>query len=229
MPNTLRPATRRRPFHRLAVCVSGATLLAGSLLPVLASAGDRVHRDDRFRAFGRVIDVRPVYGEVAIREPVRRCSTEYRRPPRHGHRDSRVFRHDRDDRRHYRGRADGTGGAIVGGVIGGVVGNRIARHHRSEARVASTIAGAVIGSTIGHGVARERWRHGRDHRRPGRHDRHYRGPVERCYDSVTVRYETRLQHYDITYVLRGRTFHTTRLNDPGDRIEIDVSRRPSER
>jgi len=212
------------------VCLSSAALLFGSLLAGAASADTRPHRDDRFRAVGRVIDVRPVYGEVAIREPRRHCDTVYEHRPNRLDRGSRLL--DREpgyERDRYRRHEAGVGGAIVGGVIGGTIGNRIARHRGSDSRTASTLAGVVVGSTIGHSVSQGTSYRGYRQERPFRHDRPRRRPVQRCYDSVTTRYETRLQHYDVTYVFRGRTFHATRPNDPGDSIEIDVSVRPSER
>jgi len=205
-----------------------ALALLGSIVSGIAGADTRQHRDDRYLAEGRVIDVRPVYAEVAIREPVRHCRGFEHSHPYRDQRPQRLHRHERPFGREHERRVERTGsrGAIVGGVIGGTVGNRIARHRSRDARVVSTVAGAIIGSTIGHGVARTYTRHDR-HERPYRRPHHR--PVERCRESVTTRYETRLQYYDVTYVFRGRTFHAKRQRDPGARIEIDVSRRPSDR
>lgn len=199
-----------------------ALILGASSLT--AHADSRRHRDDRYRDFGRVIDVRPVYREVAVREPQLQCRTEHERGryrhPRRGHRDDGHAR---------------LGGALVGGVIGGTIGNRLARHGRHHDRVAATVAGAVIGSALGHGVSHDYTRVHRGHDR-GRHfghdrryERHHRRPVERCYRSTTTRYETQLSHYDVTYVFRGRTFHARRDRHPGQRIEIDISKRPAHR
>ena len=58
---------------------------------------------------------------------------------------------------------------------------------------------------------------------------HGRGRTERCVRVVDTRRETRLDHYDVTYVFRGRTFHARRAFDPGSTIEIDVSVAPAHR
>ena len=224
-----------------------------------ASADGRIAGRDRFIARAEVLDARPVYADVAVREPRLECAVD-RRPPRArvevygarpGDRDRDRYRSDayradpRDDprREHGRREVDARGAVIVGSLVGGAVGNRLTRDGSRGARAAGTVAGALVGA----GAARE-LAHGYDRRHGPR--RPHRGPAyghgpgrdygrdygrghdrgrERCVRVVETRTERRLVHYDVTYLFRGRTFRARRDRDPGATIEIDVSVSPSYR
>ena len=221
----------------------------GLAAPPPASADGRVSGRDRFIARAEVLDARPVYADVTVREPRLECVADRRRPrarvevygARPGDRD-RYYRHDayRDDRRRRseRREIDSRGAVIVGGLVGGAVGNRLTRDGSRGARAAGTLAGALVGA----GAARE-LAHGYDRRRHGPR-RPYRAPAyghghghgrghdrgrERCVRVVETRTERRLVHYDVTYLFRGRTFRARRDRDPGATIEIDVSVSPAHR
>jgi uncharacterized protein YcfJ len=98
-----------------------ATVLATSVLSTSAMAGNHYY------AYGKVVNVQPVYQYVTISSPQRECySTGHK-----GHRNSAAP-------------------PIVGTIVGGVIGNALG--HNSSSRKAGTFAGAVIGGSIGHDI-----------------------------------------------------------------------------
>ncbi len=74
-------------------------------------------------AYGKVIDVQPVYERVSVPERQRVCK-----------------------RAHYREQRANTGGAILGGIIGGVLGNQIGS---GSGRDAATAVGVIAGAAVG--------------------------------------------------------------------------------
>ncbi len=74
-------------------------------------------------AYGKVIDVQPVYERVSVPERQRVC-----------------------ERPRYREQRANTGGAILGGIIGGVLGNQIGS---GSGRDAATAVGVIAGATVG--------------------------------------------------------------------------------
>lgn len=100
-----------------------------------ASGNGKSHReghvygpqDERYD-YAKVVDARPLYREVRVREPVRECWDE---PVYHTRRDGHKS----------------AGGMLAGGLIGGIVGHQIG--HGSGRRVATAV-GTLIGAKIGH-------------------------------------------------------------------------------
>lgn len=206
---------KRRPIT--AAFALATSLACTALAPATAQAGRGV-ATERFTVYADVVDVRPVYREVRYSEPRRECWTE---------RESYVVEEHRHGPRH--GRRHGGGDALVGGVIGGVIGNQLGRGGSDGARAGATIAGAIIGSAVANEASASAARHRRHHsHRPRTVVRETR-PVERCRTVDDVRYEERLQHYDVTYRYEGRTFTTRLPRDPGPRLELQVSVRPARR
>jgi uncharacterized protein YcfJ len=81
--------------------------------------------------YGRVLDARPLYRQVAIEVPHESC---------------RVETIAREERR--RG-GDSFGGTLVGGLVGAAIG-----HELGHGRGAATAVGGVIGASIGNDAAR---------------------------------------------------------------------------
>ena len=160
----------------LAVLLLAVAVAAGLAPP--ASADGRVPGRDRFVASARVVDVRPVYADVTIREPRLECTVADRRPDvrvygarpedRDAYRDD-PFRSElrrdvqrdpyRDDRERYGVRRDGLdtdprGAVVVGSLVGGAVGNRLTRDGSRAARAAGTVAGALVGAGAGRELVR---------------------------------------------------------------------------
>lgn len=183
-----------------------------------AQAGDRRVATERITEYAKVIDVQPVYREVRVRKPRQECWTEEQSHVI-GYESAGVQRYPSHERR-------SAGNALVGGLIGGVIGNQLGRGHSRGSRAGATVAGAIIGSAIGNeahaGVSRHR------NHRPSRPVVETR-PVERCRRVVESSYQQELQHYNVTYRYKGRTYTTQMNRDPGDRIELQVSVRPARR
>lgn len=207
-----------------------STVLAAVLLTVAAtSSGDskRHVATERFTEYAEVIDVRPVYREVRLQEPREECWTEQQQ---HiiGYENS--YRHEQHQAQGHRNRHS-SGDVIVGGLIGGVIGNQLGRGHSSSSRTGATIAGALIGGTIANEASAGSSRHRRPQpMRPSNGRPIYETrPVEKCRRVVESHYEQRLQHYDVTYRYKGRTFTTQLPRDPGDKLELQVSVSPARR
>ncbi len=196
---------------------------AAALTSFTASASDRRVATERFTEYGEVIDVRPVYTGVRGREPRQECWIEttqkivgYEQP-----------RYERYEARRSESHRSATG-AVVGGLIGGVIGNQLGRGRSSNSRAGATIAGAIIGGAVGNESR------GNNHRQR-RHQRvlqqgapiYQTVEVERCKRVSKASQTQRLQHYDVTYRYKGRTFTTRTKRDPGRRIELQVSVAPA--
>lgn len=213
-PGRARTTQRISRYSAIAVICSA---LASTI--TVAQANDRHVATERFTEYGKVISVQPVYREVRLSEPREECWTEQQQ----------VTRYDSTHQQRYQGRnraQHASSGALVGSLIGGVIGNQLGRGHGSGSRAGATVAGAIIGGAIGNEARADSTRH-RRHRpeRPVIESR----PVERCKRVVESRYEQRLQHYNVTYRYKGRTYTTQLPRDPGDRIELQVSVRPARR
>ena len=199
--------------------------LVAALITTTASASGRHLATERYTEFADVISVQPVYKDVRVREPRKECWIETQQrvvgyePPRYEH-----YQAHRSERRH------SSGNAVIGGVIGGVIGNQLGRGHSSGSRAGATIAGAIIGSTVANEARGEPLRHRRPHSVQRRGAPIYETvEVERCEKVSSSRIEQRIQHYDVTYRYRGKTFTSRMDRDPGNRIELQVSVSPARR
>ncbi|MCI0749916.1 MAG: glycine zipper 2TM domain-containing protein, partial [Nevskiales bacterium] len=99
---------------------------------------------------------------------------------------------------------------LVGGIIGGVIGHQFGKGHGQDA---ATIAGALIGASHA----------GRHH---GRHVVERTAYATTCQTVHTVRYEERIEGYDVTYTYRGQIYHAQMSYDPGQRVRIRVEVTP---
>lgn len=229
--------TRMRCLGRFRPAVpipaTGLALLA-ALAVVEPVRADGYHSPaHRFTAYAEVIDVRPRYHDVGVRESYRDCRIEDREyhvrehgvPPRHHYAPDHLHRP-----RHRERRADAAD-VVVGSVLGGVIGNQLGRDGSRDRRTAATVAGALAGGAIS--SHRSAW-HARSYA-PSRYRQHrhysapsgYTVPVERCHRRYRVHYEERLQGYQVTYRYLGETVTTLMQRDPGSRLELAVSVRPA--
>lgn len=96
--------------------------------------------------------------------------------------------------------------AVLGAIIGGVIGHQFGSGH---SRNLGTVAGAVLGASVGHDAAA---------RNAGVETR----DVERCEDSTRRDWEDRVDGYRVTYMYRGREYHTVMPYDPGNRVQVRV-------
>ncbi len=118
-------------------------------------------------------------------------------------------RHNNYPRRHFSEQTS----TITGAIIGGVIGNQFGGGHGITAM---TIAGTVLGGS----VAKDRYRN-----RPLGHSRDDRRYRDQCDDGY--RNTRNIDSYRVTYRYNGQLFTTTMNHDPGRRIPVEVSIRPS--
>lgn len=211
---------RRYALAPLVAIMLGAAI---SLNTGVAQATELRKADTRFTEYADVIDVQPVYKNIRVREPRQECWIETREKIV-GYESPRYERHQahRSEQRH------SAGGAVVGGLIGGVIGNQLGRGHSSGSRAGATIAGAIIGSAVGNEARGDVSRHRRQQPTVRQGAPIYQTEeVERCKQVSESRLEQRIQHYDVTYRYKGRTFTTRTKRDPGRQIELQVSVKPA--
>ncbi|MFT4726381.1 MAG: hypothetical protein ACI9UN_000876 [Granulosicoccus sp.] len=207
--------------HRFLSCTLIAATL--SIFSTAAMAGNNRVPTERFTEYAKVLNVQPVYQEIRTREPRQQCWTEqeryivgYERTTQSGNR---------------RPNRNSAGNAIVGGLIGGVIGNQLGRSHSNRSRTGATVAGAIIGSAIGNESNHRSSRNGRYRNTEQAHSTpiYETRDVQRCNRTVESRTESQLQHYNVTYLYKGRKFVTQLPRDPGKQLELQVTVAPARR
>lgn len=103
---------------------------------------------------------------------------------------------------------------ILGSIIGGAIGNELG-HGRDNKKIGAVV-GSILGGSIASDINREHHYNGR---REVRHER-----VCTTVDKVSYREE--LVGYNVRYKYKGRVYHTTMANHPGDRIRVSVNIKP---
>lgn len=192
-----------------------------SIISVTATASDLRVPTERFTEYAKVLKVEPVYQQLSSREPRQRCWTEQER---------HLVGYERitpsNEQHRHQHSAQNT---IVGGLIGGVIGNQVGRGYSDQSRTGATVAGAIIGSAIGN-ESSHRTQHKPSHRITGqvRSTPIYEiRDVQHCERTLESRTHSQLQHYNVTYRYRGRTFVTQLRRDPGKKLELQVSIAPA--
>jgi len=178
---------------------------------------------ERFTEYAQVLDAQPVYREIRSREPRQQCWTEQER---------HIVGYERTTQsNNRRTQRNSTGNAIVGGLIGGVIGNQLGRGHNNRSRTGATVAGAIIGSAIGTESNHQSTRNGRyrNNEQTRSTPIYETRDVRRCKQISESRSESQLQHYNVTYLYKGRKFVTQLPRDPGKQLELQVSVRPARR
>lgn len=134
----------KSPFTRAFLTAGIGLLMSGC---ASADHGHRYQRDysyarydyvesryderDNYGDYGRVLDARPIYRQVAVEVPRESCHVET------------IAREDR------RRSGDSFGGTVVGGLVGAAIGHEI-----GNGRGAATAVGGLIGASIGNDAAR---------------------------------------------------------------------------
>jgi uncharacterized protein YcfJ len=129
-------------------------------------------------------------------------TVSYNEPHRQCHYEQRVVRHNNGSKT----------GVILGSLIGGAIGHELG-HNKSNKKVGA-VAGAILGGSIAKDLQHNK------------HGYHTTRNERVCTTSHEVRYKQELSGYNVAYKYRGRTFHTTMGQHPGDRIRVAVSVRP---
>ncbi len=161
-----------------------------------ARHGDYQPHQERFE-YARVIDVRPIFREVRISEPVEECWQE---PVRH------QVRHG----------GPSAGGMLAGGIVGGIIGHHLGqgRKHRGVA----TAVGTLVGARIGHEAVKH---HGPDYSYS-----EVTEMQQSCSQYERVRYHQEIDGYDVTYKYKGRKYQIEMPYDPGKRIKMRIHVEP---
>ena len=174
-------------------------LLALALLMTLSGSAlaDRKHHDrDRGYAWGKVLEVTPIYHEIRRSSPVEECWQQPVREVRHtGHNDI-------------------AGSTLAGGLLGGIIGHQIGK---GNGRKVATAFGTIIGAQIGHDAARAAH---------GAGDYSYTRYEDVCETRHKVEYEQVLDGYRVRYSYRGDEYETIMSHQPGKRIKLRVSVQP---
>ncbi len=102
--------------------------------------------------------------------------------------------------------------AILGSILGGIIGHQFGGGH---GKTAATIAGAAIGGAVA--------THEQNRRYP---PRYYTINEQRCHTETTWQSEERVVAWDVSFKYRGRVYHSTMEEPPGDRIPVRVSVEP---
>lgn len=186
--------------------ITATALFAAIALSVAGNASAQRFETRYDRA--RVVDVDRVYAQSPGRI-VQECWNERTRSY-----DAGYYRDDRG--RLYRGRDNGTEGALIGALIGGALGNQVGD---GSGRTAATVAGALVGGKVGRDIDRDNGDYSY---------RSDRGVVTRCR-TVETTGGSRLDGFQVTYVYNGVQGRAFMRNHPGRTIPVAVDVREGRR
>ena len=153
--------------------------------------GHGIHHD-RYE-YAKVIDVKPIYREVRISEPVEECWQE---PVRH------RIQHSQPS----------AGGLLAGGIVGGIIGHQLGK--KSKHRGFTTAMGTLVGAKIGHDAVNSGQPHGHYSEHVEMH--------QTCSQYERVSYRQEIDAYDVTYRYQGRKYQIEMPYDPGKRIKMRI-------
>ena len=156
------------------------------------------HSQNMAYDFAKVVDVRPVYREVEVSNPVRECWDEpvIRTHNNTGHKSA--------------------SGMAVGGILGGVIGHQIGKGNGNKL---ATAVGTLIGAQIGHDAVNGRVQSGQGHDSYTEYEQH-------CGMRHQVSYEEVLDGYHVTYRYQGEHYEIRMPYDPGKRIKLRIQIEP---
>lgn len=179
--------------------ISSALLMMSLMLAMPAIGADYYGNYD----YAEVIDVEPLYRDVAVSVPRQVCRIEIHEEPgaTYQRRDTRMS----------------PASTILGGFIGAVVGHQLGH---GGGRDAATLAGAVVGAAVGRDVGRRRGEYSGAETVyvPSRREER-----EVCRTRYEERFERQIDGYLVTYRYGGRVQRTQMAQDPGARIRVRVS------
>ncbi len=178
-----------------------ATILITMSATAMAGSGHKKYKNhSRNMAFdtAKVVDVRPIYREVEVSNPVREC---WDVPVIQTHRGS--------------GHKSASGMA-VGGILGGIIGHQIGS---GNGKKLATAVGTIIGAQIGHDAVNGQVQ-------PGQGQDSYTEYQQHCGVRHQVSYEEVLEGYHVTYRYMGEHYETRMPYDPGKRIKLRIRIEP---
>ena len=182
-----------KPVIAILIMLMSATAMADS-----GHKRNKNHSRNMAFDFAKVVDVRPIYREVEVSNPVRECWDE---PVIQAHRST--------------GHKSASGMA-VGGILGGVIGHQIGK---GNGKKLATAVGTIIGAQIGHDAVN-------GHVQPGQVEDSYTEYQQRCSVRHQVSYEEVLEGYHVTYRYQGERYEIRMPYDPGKRIKLRIQIEP---
>jgi uncharacterized protein YcfJ len=147
--------------------------------------------------FAKVVDVRPIYREIEVSNPVRECW------------DEPVIQ------AHGSGGHKSASGMAVGGILGGVIGHQIGK---GNGKKLATAVGTILGAQIGHNAV-----NGNTHAVSQNSHTEYE---QHCSVRHQVSYEEVLDGYRVTYRFQGEKYQIEMPYDPGKRIKLRIQIEP---
>ena len=147
--------------------------------------------------FAKVVDVRPIYKEVEVSNPVTKCW------------DEPVIQVNTGTH------PKSASGMAVGGILGGIIGHQIGNGRGNKL---ATAVGTIIGAQIGHDAVNGHTQ------ASGQHS--YTEYQKHCRVHQQVRYEEVLDAYRVTYRYQGERYEARMPYDPGKKIKLRISIEP---
>lgn len=178
------------------IIITVAMTLSSTAMAGKKNHGPEKHEHPQY-AYGKVMDVTPIYHQVKVTTPVKECWNE---PVTH----TREVRHG----------ANSAGGAIAGGLIGGIIGHQFGKGRGNKL---STAVGTLIGAQLGHDAV-----NGSQAITQQQFTRY----EHFCEVEQQVSYEKVLDGYQVTYRYQGDEFQTQMPYDPGKKIKLRISVEP---
>ncbi|MBC8210228.1 MAG: glycine zipper 2TM domain-containing protein [Gammaproteobacteria bacterium] len=176
-------------------------ILAGLMTISMASFADKKPHHHKVgyenSAYARVLEVTPVYREVRVEQPVKKCWQE---PVAGSHRSS-----------HH---SSSAGATLAGGLIGGIIGHQFGSGRGNKL---ATAVGTIIGAQAGHDAGRDFEPY---------YDESYTRYQEVCEVQKTNRYEEIEDGFKVKYHYNGKSYLTHMPYNPGERIKINVTVNP---
>ncbi|MGV8959597.1 MAG: glycine zipper 2TM domain-containing protein [Stenotrophomonas sp.] len=133
-----------------------------------------------------------------------------------GYRDDGGYRNEGYRNDGYRDERYGSGNegarqlaTVIGGVAGAVLGSQVGG---GDGRFLGTAVGTLMGGVAGRSI----------YEANNRNSAYQRSNVQVCEPVGYGRERERVAGYDVTYEYAGRTYHTRRDYNPGDRIRVRV-------
>lgn len=183
-----------KPVIAILIMLMSATAMADS-----GHKRNKNHSRNMAFDFAKVVDVRPIYREVQVSNPVRECWDE---PVIQAHRST--------------GHKSASGMA-VGGILGGVIGHQIGKGNGNKL---ATAVGTLIGAQIGHNAVNGQVQSS------GQGQDSYTEYQQRCDVRHQVSYEEVLEGYHVTYRYQGERYQIRMPYDPGKRIKLRIQIEP---
>ena len=181
-----------KPVIAIIVILMSATAMADS-----SHNRFKNHARNMTYDFAKVVDVRPVYREVEVSNPVTECW------------DEPVIQANTGA--HHKSAS----GMAVGGILGGIIGHQVGK---GNGKKLATAFGTIIGAQIGHNAVNGHIQDGGQNSYTEYH--------QKCVVHQQVSYEEVPDGFRVTYRHQGERYQIKMPYDPGKRIKLRIQIEP---